>query len=377
MTADEPDDAALRRRMLRVLRMVSVLHQRGYQRLRIVPGMAPSGMHWRCGIFPAAWLDTSGLEVAREEDYERGARYTSGQDNHYFDWRDAENATAARLADLFAQRFPSLLAEADGDDWAYAGWYQVMLRAAERGAFPCAFADWPLEPAEGCLATVGYTGDGPPPVLPAPPPVPPRERAGAPQAPGCQGLPHLGTDLPWHTAEARRVLARWVEPFYLRLEPVAAAADPAREDFLWAAATAAHWFTEATARQLYALKNWRAWMASSFFLLVRDDLSADLVDWIAWRATWTSHGSFLQALGLATRDAAPPLVATLRSGPRPSESWAALALGGEQCRAALAQEGLPARMDDPDALAAVARGQRLLHLAEQVRAAAATRGHAT
>jgi hypothetical protein len=36
------------RRALRVLRMVHELHKRGRQRLRIVPTMAPSGLHWRC-----------------------------------------------------------------------------------------------------------------------------------------------------------------------------------------------------------------------------------------------------------------------------------------------------------------------------------------
>jgi len=37
----------------KVLRMVTELHVRGYQRLRIAPGMAPSGCSWRCSITPA------------------------------------------------------------------------------------------------------------------------------------------------------------------------------------------------------------------------------------------------------------------------------------------------------------------------------------
>jgi len=37
-----------------VLRLVTELHVRGYQRVRIAPGMAPSGVHWRCAITPSA-----------------------------------------------------------------------------------------------------------------------------------------------------------------------------------------------------------------------------------------------------------------------------------------------------------------------------------
>jgi hypothetical protein len=30
--------------------MVGELHELGFQRLRVSPGMAPTGMHWRCTI---------------------------------------------------------------------------------------------------------------------------------------------------------------------------------------------------------------------------------------------------------------------------------------------------------------------------------------
>jgi len=49
----ESDLSALRRRMTLVLEMVAVLHRRGFERLRIVPGMSGSGFHWRCALTPA------------------------------------------------------------------------------------------------------------------------------------------------------------------------------------------------------------------------------------------------------------------------------------------------------------------------------------
>jgi hypothetical protein len=36
-----------------VLAMVGELHKRGYEKIRVMPFMSPSGMHWRCWIGPA------------------------------------------------------------------------------------------------------------------------------------------------------------------------------------------------------------------------------------------------------------------------------------------------------------------------------------
>lgn len=37
----------------RLLEMVQVLHLQGYERLRINPGMSPSGCYWRCELLPS------------------------------------------------------------------------------------------------------------------------------------------------------------------------------------------------------------------------------------------------------------------------------------------------------------------------------------
>jgi hypothetical protein len=138
--------------MLRVLRMVHALHKRGRQRLRVVPFMAPSGCHWRCYIAPmelidlrhGAWLRAD-PEVQREELADPPslvARYTSGQGSAYFGWREAQADTVEQLATRFEQRFADLCARGAGGDWAYAGWYVMLLGAAERGAFPSVCDDW-------------------------------------------------------------------------------------------------------------------------------------------------------------------------------------------------------------------------------------------
>ena len=49
--------------------MVAELHLWGYQRLRILPYMAPSGMAGRCAIGPAALFSGDGLQLDESGDF--------------------------------------------------------------------------------------------------------------------------------------------------------------------------------------------------------------------------------------------------------------------------------------------------------------------
>jgi hypothetical protein len=141
------------RRAHRVLAMVNELHKRGYQQLRIVPGMNSSGTAWRVLITPASNILRS--HGAMPSDYEIGAIYSSAMSNEYFGWKDASSDTARTLADKFVQRNSDLLKESVGADWSYVGWYVEMLGHAERGYLPVAYADWYEQPRLGYLPTLG------------------------------------------------------------------------------------------------------------------------------------------------------------------------------------------------------------------------------
>lgn len=135
---------ALERRALRVLRMVGELHGMGYQKIRIVPGMASSGMYWRCAVTSKRRIAADhGALTQHDELFEppHVAAYTTGSDNEYFGWTDAQRATAGKLATLFVDRFPLICDEGRGQDWAYAGWYVHMLGLAKTGALPVAYRD--------------------------------------------------------------------------------------------------------------------------------------------------------------------------------------------------------------------------------------------
>ena len=136
----------------KILRMVSELHVRGYQRIRIAPGMSASGCHWRCAIAPVTTISCKhGALLVCPGNLVAG--YTSGQGRKYFDWTDAAHATPSRMADLFIERFPKIAEAGKGSDWIYAGWYLEMLHLTYPDSFPIAYADYEL-PVD-YLLTVG------------------------------------------------------------------------------------------------------------------------------------------------------------------------------------------------------------------------------
>lgn len=142
------------RRALRVLRIVHEFHKQGYQRMRIAPGMSPSGGSWRCSITPRSnILRTHGAKL---RDWGRlTAHYSSAQSNNYFEWTDAQHDDVKALAAKFHERMPEIVQASRGNDWEYAGWYVSMLGYAERGIFPIAYADWPSREDSPYLPATG------------------------------------------------------------------------------------------------------------------------------------------------------------------------------------------------------------------------------
>lgn len=158
----------------KVLRMVTELHVRGFQRLRIAPSMAPSGCYWRCSITPVT--NISNRHGGRMLSWDTlAAHYSSADKRKYFGWADAAHVTPSRLANLFIERFPRIAEAGRGSDWVYAGRYLEMLGLTYPHSFPIAYADWnsPLD----YLASVGQRSDI---RIPLPPPGwGPEERVGA------------------------------------------------------------------------------------------------------------------------------------------------------------------------------------------------------
>ena len=134
----------------RLIAMVHELHKAGHQRIRILPSMAPSGMHWRCRISDAGNFTSDGLEL-RSGEPDRVAICTSSDGARYFGWEDGRTLTARLLARRFLKAFPAIAIHGAGRDWAYAGWLTDVLGRAEHGSFVRFYADYPLAEDELAL----------------------------------------------------------------------------------------------------------------------------------------------------------------------------------------------------------------------------------
>ncbi|MCP4291654.1 MAG: MBL fold metallo-hydrolase [bacterium] len=160
---DDSEESVHRNAAL-ILKMVIVLHRLGYERLRISPGMSPSGMYWRCLISHVENFqrDHGALLVIETQDV---AIYSSGAGNQFFGWDDCEKDTPDDLARKFIERFPVICRLGRGDDDEYVEWYEQVIEVVEKGDLPRAFSDWSDQDQKGILPTVGGTGE-----LPMPPP---------------------------------------------------------------------------------------------------------------------------------------------------------------------------------------------------------------
>lgn len=155
----------------KVMLMVAELHLRGYQRIRISPGLAPSGAHWRCNVVPISlMLKSNGammnwqLGMEREDHW---AKYSSAMGDQYFDLVTTAATTPSGLARRFIEKYPDIVELGRGSDWSYAGWYVEMLHLTYPNALPIAYADFPLP--RGYLTT-DVLGEGPKVQVPLPPP---------------------------------------------------------------------------------------------------------------------------------------------------------------------------------------------------------------
>jgi hypothetical protein len=126
-----------------VLYLVHELHLCGYQRLRAIPEMEPSGKYWRCAIAPVSLVskDHGARLVADIRNGSPIPTYSSRDQNAYFGWTDLyPYATAKELAAYFVERFAEVAKTGEGSDWPYAGWYVEMLGLTNPDQFPYTMA---------------------------------------------------------------------------------------------------------------------------------------------------------------------------------------------------------------------------------------------
>ena len=127
----------------KLLLMVRELHCRGFEKLRIIPHISPSGLHWRCEFLPSKLvLKRIGTEKSSiKVDYAL-PNYTSGAEFNYFGWEDGKNLSFTQLAERFVETFPELMADCKGEDKIYAEWFFKMIFWLKENDLPYFFDDY-------------------------------------------------------------------------------------------------------------------------------------------------------------------------------------------------------------------------------------------
>ncbi|MFZ1411329.1 MAG: macro domain-containing protein, partial [Micropruina sp.] len=124
---------------LRILEGVQVLHERGYHRVRVMPGVSPSGMHWRVTI--TADRDGSQPDDAHSPVETRSLRYTTGSFTDFAGGEVTVATSPEAVADLILAAFPGIAPTRDDPD--YVAWFADLMLLVERaGRPPVAFADY-------------------------------------------------------------------------------------------------------------------------------------------------------------------------------------------------------------------------------------------
>jgi hypothetical protein len=121
----------------RVFLMLEELHRRGYEQLRLVPGMSGTGLAYRSSITAA--LNVYSDHGAMAVDQELVAAQTSANGEALFGWQDAADASLSELARMFIRRFAKVARLGRAPDAAYAAWFRSALACARSGDFPVAY----------------------------------------------------------------------------------------------------------------------------------------------------------------------------------------------------------------------------------------------
>jgi len=128
---------------LRILQGVRFLHERGYHRLRIMPGLSPSGMYWRVVI---AHVDNP-LKGSSGFDPDSALRYTTGQFTEFAGGEVTVTSTPESVAKLVLNALPETAP--NQDDPAYVSWFAELVGLCERSmSVPVAYAEY-FDSSEG------------------------------------------------------------------------------------------------------------------------------------------------------------------------------------------------------------------------------------
>lgn len=130
---DLVQSAITQRMALHLLEGVRVLHERGYQTVRALPYMSPSGIHWRVEISDAPFFTDASAR--------RSVGYSTAGGLEFAGTEVTATTSPETFADLIVRVLPGLTSAKDPE---YAAWYSELIDVVkEHDELPVAFSDSP------------------------------------------------------------------------------------------------------------------------------------------------------------------------------------------------------------------------------------------
>lgn len=151
----------------RFIRTIEELHKMGFEKIRIVPSMAPTGLSWRC--FITSKKNTSkkcGAMFSTHFSMEKWGK-TVIPTNGFFKWNMME-LSPYENALRFIKEYPLIAEEGKGNDSEYSQWFKKVVRECYHFLLPITYEEYwnCLEDKQLRLVGFAYTDK----TLPFPPP---------------------------------------------------------------------------------------------------------------------------------------------------------------------------------------------------------------
>lgn len=114
-----------------IVMIVHELHKRGYEQLRLLPGMSPSGCSWRWMIYPKVLM--------KDNRFEHHGDFVPFE---CLNGSSGDSKPKEIHVEQFLQEHADFLELAKGEDKEYVKWFQTIDDHVQQGDFPIAFEEY-------------------------------------------------------------------------------------------------------------------------------------------------------------------------------------------------------------------------------------------
>lgn len=122
---------------------VAYLHQKGYEKIRLMTSIAPSGCYFRICISTKKHFDNkTGFVLCKCEDNEVYRYSTGGEFRFFKDEPSYEEASIEEIANRLLTLYPIIENEGKGKDKEYVRWFHKLLDMVKDYKYPYAIADY-------------------------------------------------------------------------------------------------------------------------------------------------------------------------------------------------------------------------------------------